>query len=781
MELIDRVKKILVTAGVLPKRDAGNTTPRLSSVADTEIDDAEFMSTAEQEQQQPATEQSQEQPAQEQTQQPTAEQTATEQTQQQQAAEQQQQAEQKQEQPTPIGAEQQNNEAVFQPKTKKVIFRYKTQDGRSLSLPLTSQGGFYVRPDGTVDWERTRFEHPVYWKPSTGIELFAPFYHDHLDQMLDADCVTVARHNADLRAEQQRAEQEAAAKAQAEAQAKQQQQAIAEQQAAQQPRYPTKKDGTPDYDKMTPQQEYDYQVETQGEESAQKVAQAYVNRYQSAVDNIQAQLDSGKGTNSVSAMQAKLNENKERLEAWRAFVKEQQQEAQPQTEQTQQTEQAQQAPQARQEQEQSRQQTEQQDEYSEISDEDVDATVDDILQQIQRQKELAAKPVSHINEKAVAKRKAAKQEIERLQQLYEHWSGIKQRRAEQKQAPQAEQQEAPQAEPVQQPQPAPAAQAEPTPTPAPQADPKAMSERFKNPRALFYASMMRKLRNAIQCADTSTKRQQLETTLKCRMKWWTSSIYNSICDPTLSAEYASVFKTLETEELTDAERRLTEMRAANLRMLHQQEQGEMYRYAMNLLRKAKEFSELERLVAETVIDTVENLRKRRLEMLVMPRLQKIKGVSDITINSGISVRPSAQGELMELIHVVEATVTSDAQADFLYAIETAADLITPDRFSIYADELIAKTHNNRETWRKVRFDPQFTELRYGMDDGVTVRFMFERETKNTLRFKELVDDEFDIPKMNTIYVNKSLLKKIGYSPLDTLYITLQHNGDFAAK
>lgn len=265
------------------------------------------------------------------------------------------------------------------------------------------------------------------------------------------------------------------------------------------------------------------------------------------------------------------------------------------------------------------------------------------------------------------------------------------------------------------------------------------------------------------------------------MKWWTSSIYNSICDPTLSAEYASVFKTLETKELTDAERRLTEMRAANLRMLHQQEQGEMYRYAMHLLRKAKEFSELERLVAETVIDTIENLRKKRLEMLVMPRLQKIKGVSDITINSGISVRPSAQGEVMELIHVVEATVTSDAQADFLYAIETAADLITPDRFSIYADEFIAKTHNNRETWRKVRFDPQFTELRYGMDDGVTVRFIFERETKNTLRFKELVDDEFDIPKMNTIYVNKSLLKKIGYSPLDTLYITLQHNGDFTAK
>ena len=136
MELIDRLKKILVTAGVLPKRDAGNTTPRLSSVADTEMGDAEFMSTttynhdcSKTEKQRnskqnflflsPST--AQQQPAPEQTQQPTAEQTATEQTTEQPIAEQQQQAEQKQQQPTPMGAEQQNNEAVFQPKVKMFI------------------------------------------------------------------------------------------------------------------------------------------------------------------------------------------------------------------------------------------------------------------------------------------------------------------------------------------------------------------------------------------------------------------------------------------------------------------------------------------------------------------------------------------------------------------------------------------------------------------------------------------------------------------------------------
>ncbi len=480
---------------------------------------------------------------------------------------------------------------------------------------------------------------------------------------------------------QQRAEQEAAARAQA----AQQQQTIVEQEAANQPRYPLKKDGTPDFDKMTPQQEYEYSVENDGEEMAQKTAQAYVNRYQSAVDNMQAQLYSVNGTHSIAAMQYRLEETQARLDAWRALLKEQPQQQAPAAE----TPQPAPAP-----------------------------------------------------------------------------------KADQKPAPQPAEQ--PAAEPVQEPSleqevPQPDAQAEPNRATE-------MSERFKNPRALFYASMIRKWRNAIQCAETTEKRQQLETELKGRMQWWRSSIYNSVCDQELSAKYAAVFEKLETEDFTEAERRATEMRAANLKMLYKQEQGEMYKYAMNLLRKAEEYSDLECLVAEIMMDAIEDLRKKGLEMLIMPRLRKINGVSDITINSGVSVRPSDKGEVMELIQEVEAMVAPNAEADFLYAVETVADHLNPDRFSICTDELIAKTHNNKRIWEKTELDPQFTELRYGMDDGVTVRFVFERETKNTLRFKELVDDEFDIPKMSTIYVNKSLLKKIGYSPLDTLYITLQHNG-----
>ncbi len=80
------------------------------------------------------------------------------------------------------------------------------------------------------------------------------------------------------------------------------------------------------------------------------------------------------------------------------------------------------------------QQGQQKDEGAEYSDEDVNATVTDIFRKLQRQKELAAKPISLIDDKAVAKREAAKQEVERLQQLYDYWNGIKQRREEVKTA-----------------------------------------------------------------------------------------------------------------------------------------------------------------------------------------------------------------------------------------------------------------------------------------------------------------------------------------------------------
>ena len=44
----------------------------------------------------------------------------------------------------------------------------------------------------------------------------------------------------------------------------------------------------------------------------------------------------------------------------------------------------------------------------------------------------------------------------------------------------------------------------------------------------------------------------------------------------------------------------------------------------------------------------------------------------------------------------------------------------------------------------------------------TVRFEMEKETKNTIRFKETVGSILDTPKIGTIYVPKSTLKEVGY-------------------
>ena len=46
---------------------------------------------------------------------------------------------------------------------------------------------------------------------------------------------------------------------------------------------------------------------------------------------------------------------------------------------------------------------------------------------------------------------------------------------------------------------------------------------------------------------------------------------------------------------------------------------------------------------------------------------------------------------------------------------------------------------------------------------VTVNFEMEKETKNTIRFKEVVADLLDTPKVGTIYVPKATLKEIGYT------------------
>lgn len=55
---------------------------------------------------------------------------------------------------------------------------------------------------------------------------------------------------------------------------------------------------------------------------------------------------------------------------------------------------------------------------------------------------------------------------------------------------------------------------------------------------------------------------------------------------------------------------------------------------------------------------------------------------------------------------------------------------------------------------------------------VTVSFEMEKDTKNTIRFKEVVEGPLDIPKVGTIYIPKMTLKEVGYEPGDKLTITV---------
>ena len=44
-----------------------------------------------------------------------------------------------------------------------------------------------------------------------------------------------------------------------------------------------------------------------------------------------------------------------------------------------------------------------------------------------------------------------------------------------------------------------------------------------------------------------------------------------------------------------------------------------------------------------------------------------------------------------------------------------------------------------------------------------VPFEFERDTKNTVRFKEIITDPLEMPKIGTLYVSKPTLKEVGYT------------------
>lgn len=55
---------------------------------------------------------------------------------------------------------------------------------------------------------------------------------------------------------------------------------------------------------------------------------------------------------------------------------------------------------------------------------------------------------------------------------------------------------------------------------------------------------------------------------------------------------------------------------------------------------------------------------------------------------------------------------------------------------------------------------------------IVLTFAFERETKNTIRFAEQVEDQLDTPNIGTIYMAKSALKSLGWKQGQQLSLTL---------
>lgn len=49
-----------------------------------------------------------------------------------------------------------------------------------------------------------------------------------------------------------------------------------------------------------------------------------------------------------------------------------------------------------------------------------------------------------------------------------------------------------------------------------------------------------------------------------------------------------------------------------------------------------------------------------------------------------------------------------------------------------------------------------------MAKKVTVRFELEKVTKNTIRFREVLDSPLDSPSVGVVYVPKATLREIGW-------------------
>lgn len=55
---------------------------------------------------------------------------------------------------------------------------------------------------------------------------------------------------------------------------------------------------------------------------------------------------------------------------------------------------------------------------------------------------------------------------------------------------------------------------------------------------------------------------------------------------------------------------------------------------------------------------------------------------------------------------------------------------------------------------------------------MNVTFEFEKDTKNTIRFKETLSGPLDVAQIGTLYVPKTTLKQIGYQEGQKLVVTL---------
>ena len=53
-----------------------------------------------------------------------------------------------------------------------------------------------------------------------------------------------------------------------------------------------------------------------------------------------------------------------------------------------------------------------------------------------------------------------------------------------------------------------------------------------------------------------------------------------------------------------------------------------------------------------------------------------------------------------------------------------------------------------------------------------VTFEFEKDTKNTIRFKEVLNGPLDVANIGTLYVPKMTLKAIGYQEGQKLEVTI---------